>query len=79
MYLSMAIVLAISTEIGLGSSMLNHIYKGSNDLLTFENGKLNGMVQVWLVAYNSYIFYWKSNVHIPSSTIYGLLIAKAKS
>lgn len=42
-YLSMAIALTIGTKVALGTFMLSHIYKGMNDLISFENGRLNGI------------------------------------
>lgn len=50
--------LATDVEVTLESLVLCHIYKGLNDLITIENGKLNGtvrvpisMVHIWLVTY----------------------------
>lgn len=62
-YLSTTVALAIGTKVSLGSLVLNHIYKGMNDLVTLENGNLNrmakgsiGMVQIWLTVWYTSTF-----------------------
>lgn len=86
MYLSMTVALASEVEVFLGTFVLSHIYKGMNDLTSFENGKLNGTAQgpIWMVqfslkAYCSDVFDWKSSICVFSSELYGSLIFKAKS
>lgn len=81
-YLSAAIALATKKDVFLGAFVLNHIYKGMNDLKTFEDGKLNGttkgsiwMVHIQLVAYYSNIFNQKLVLQTPFRLLYRPLIS----
>lgn len=42
MHVRATIALAMRTEVSLGSFVLNHIYKGMNDLISFDNDRLKG-------------------------------------
>lgn len=50
-YLSVVVTLATREDLSLGAFILNHIYKGINDLKNFEDGKLNGTINrpIWMV------------------------------
>lgn len=50
--MSMAIALAIGREIPLGPFVLNHNFKGINDVVTFKKDKLNGTIKgpIWIVG-----------------------------
>lgn len=44
-YLITVVVIAMKKKVSLGAFVLNHFYKGMNDLITLKNGKLNEMAK----------------------------------
>lgn len=50
-YLSTVVTIVIGAKVSLASFVLSHIFKGMNDLVFMEDGKLNGTARglIWMV------------------------------
>lgn len=58
-YLGTLVTLANKTKVSLGTLILNHFYKGMNELIILENGKQNGMAKgpIWMVHVRLTVYY----------------------
>lgn len=82
--LSIVVAIVTGAKVSLCSFVLSPIFRGINDLLFMEDGKLNGtthgpiwMVQIWLLTYHLKICDWRSFIQIQSNSPYSALIVNA--
>lgn len=82
----LGVTMAISKNVLLGPFILNHIFKGMNDLTFLDNGKLSGttwgpiwIVLIWLITYALDILNWKESIRAHSNAIYRPLISLSSS